>query len=126
MKGFTDGTDTIRSSLKSLKDSAGGSVIGDLDTDLSQLDAIDAEVERILKKKQNGYLSDDETARLQQLIDQREAIQVKYHLVADTEGAFGQIVDGVGRGIALDRDGNYEKVKRAYEAMVLGRGTPYR
>ena len=38
----------------------------------------------------------------------------------------GQIVDGVGRGIALDRDGNYEKVKRAYEAMVLGRGTPYR
>ena len=38
----------------------------------------------------------------------------------------GQIADGVGRGIALDRDGNYEKVRRAYEAMVLGKGTPYR
>ena len=37
----------------------------------------------------------------------------------------GQIVDGVGRGIALDRDGNYEKVRKAYEAMVLGKGTQY-
>ena len=37
----------------------------------------------------------------------------------------GQIVDGVGRGIALDRDGNYEKVRRAYEAMTLGKGAQY-
>ena len=38
----------------------------------------------------------------------------------------GQIVDGVGRGIALDRDGNYGKIQKAYEAMVLGKGTQYR
>ncbi len=37
----------------------------------------------------------------------------------------GTVVDGVGRGIALDRDLNYDKVKRAYDAMVDGRGTPY-
>ncbi len=37
----------------------------------------------------------------------------------------GEIVDGVGRGIALDRDGNYNKVRRAYEAMTLGKGTQY-
>lgn len=37
----------------------------------------------------------------------------------------GEVVDGVGRGVALDRDGNYEKIRRAYEAMVLGRGTQY-
>ena len=36
----------------------------------------------------------------------------------------GQIADGVGRGLALDRDGNYDKVKKAYDAMVLGTGTP--
>ena len=77
VKGFTDGTETIRTSLQSLKDSAGGTALGDLDGDLATLDAIDAEVESILKKKQNGYLSDDETARLQALMDQREAIQVK-------------------------------------------------
>lgn len=37
----------------------------------------------------------------------------------------GVIVDGVGRGIALDRDKNYAKVRRAYEAMTLGKGTSY-
>jgi 2,3-bisphosphoglycerate-independent phosphoglycerate mutase len=34
----------------------------------------------------------------------------------------GQIVSGVGRGIALDRDGNYAKTKRAYDALVYGVG----
>jgi len=38
----------------------------------------------------------------------------------------GEIVDGIGRGIALDRDGNYAKIQKAYEAMVLGKGTQYR
>jgi len=38
----------------------------------------------------------------------------------------GQVVDGVGRGIALDRDGNYAKIRKAYEAMVLGKGSQYR
>ena len=34
----------------------------------------------------------------------------------------GQIVSGIGRGIALDRDGNYAKTQRAYEAFVFGAG----
>ena len=37
----------------------------------------------------------------------------------------GRIVDGVGRGVALDRDKNYDKVKRAYDAMVDGVGIRY-
>jgi 2,3-bisphosphoglycerate-independent phosphoglycerate mutase len=37
----------------------------------------------------------------------------------------GQIVSGVGRGIALDRDGNYDKTRRAYDALVFGVGQPY-
>ena len=37
----------------------------------------------------------------------------------------GRIVDGVGRGVALDRDKNYDKVKRAYDAMVDGVGIQY-
>lgn len=37
----------------------------------------------------------------------------------------GVVVDGVGRGIALDRDGNYEKIRRTYEAMVFGKGIRY-
>jgi 2,3-bisphosphoglycerate-independent phosphoglycerate mutase len=34
----------------------------------------------------------------------------------------GQIVTGVGRGIALDRNGNYAKTRLAYNAMVFGDG----
>ncbi len=34
----------------------------------------------------------------------------------------GWIATGIGRGIALDRDGNYNKTKRAYDAMVFGVG----
>ena len=37
----------------------------------------------------------------------------------------GVIVDCVGRGIVLDRDLDYEKVKRGYDAMVLGTGREY-
>jgi len=37
----------------------------------------------------------------------------------------GQIVSGFGRGIALDRDGNYTKTKRAYDALVYGIGKKY-
>ncbi len=38
---------------------------------------------------------------------------------------YGKVVDGVGRGIVLDRDGNYEKIRKAYECFVKGAGTQY-
>jgi 2,3-bisphosphoglycerate-independent phosphoglycerate mutase len=38
------------------------------------------------------------------------------------EIGLGQIVSGVGRGIALDRDGNYTKTRLAYDALVIGSG----
>ena len=37
----------------------------------------------------------------------------------------GRIVDGVGRGVVLDRDKNYDKVKRAYDALTDGLGAWY-
>ncbi len=40
------------------------------------------------------------------------------------EIGIGQIVTGIGRGIALDRDGNYSKTQKAYDAFVLGKGRP--
>jgi 2,3-bisphosphoglycerate-independent phosphoglycerate mutase len=38
----------------------------------------------------------------------------------------GKIVTGMGRGFALDRDGNYQKTKCAYDALVFGTGKKYR
>jgi 2,3-bisphosphoglycerate-independent phosphoglycerate mutase len=37
----------------------------------------------------------------------------------------GQVVTGIGRGLALDRDGNYYKTKLAYDAFVYGFGKPW-
>jgi 2,3-bisphosphoglycerate-independent phosphoglycerate mutase len=38
------------------------------------------------------------------------------------EIGLGQVASGVGRGIALDRNGNYAKTKLAYDALVFGVG----
>jgi 2,3-bisphosphoglycerate-independent phosphoglycerate mutase len=42
-----------------------------------------------------------------------------------TEIGIGKIVSGIGRGIALDRDGNYDKTQRAFDALVLGNGRQF-
>jgi len=39
-----------------------------------------------------------------------------------SEIGIGKIVTGIGRGIALDRDGNYKKTQCAYDALVYGIG----
>lgn len=121
VQSFTNGTAQIRSSLEGLRDTAGGGTIGDLDRDLETLDAIDTEIESILKKKQNGYLSDDDLARMQELVDQREAIQVKYNLVDGTEGAFGGIVQGVEAALARGADGA-ATFSDAFAAATQGMG----
>lgn len=41
------------------------------------------------------------------------------------EIGIGQIVTAIGRGIALDRGGNYAKIKKAYDAFVSGTGFTY-
>ena len=38
----------------------------------------------------------------------------------------GLVVSGVGRGIALDRDGNWPKVRLAYDSLTGGTGARYR
>ncbi len=37
----------------------------------------------------------------------------------------GQIVSGMGRAFALDRNGSYDKTQRAYDALVFGSGKKY-
>lgn len=45
----------------------------------------------------------------------------KLGLQLETIG-LGQVATGMGRAIALDRDGNYDRTRRAYEALVDGTG----
>lgn len=110
VSGFTTGTDAMRESLTGLQQSAEKAdvgdtgIFGDLDTDLARLDAIDKEVESLLKKKQNGTLSENDVANLQSLYDERGAIQVKYHLTEDDASGFEQIQQSV--EAAMSRGGS--------------------
>ena len=77
-------TATTREELEQMRtdaQNAGYSTVADqLTADIETLDSLDAEIEALLKKRQNGYFSEDDQIRLQELIDTREAIEVKYHL----------------------------------------------
>lgn len=121
VKGFTDGTDTIRNAMKTVQSSGGASVLGDLDGDIKRLDEIDAEVAKIFKSNQNGLLSEDDKQRLQELIDERGAIEIKYHLVADSAESFEKITDGVESALSRGADAG-KTYTEAFAAATQGEG----
>ena len=61
---------------------------------------MDAEIERLLKKRQNGFLTEKEKIRLQELIDTREVIEIKYHLTPEETGGFETIAQKVEAEVA--------------------------
>lgn len=88
---FKEMTAATRTELEEMKATAeaGGytSVAEGIQADIAALDAIDREMERLLKKRQNGHFTEADKQRLQELIDMRGAIEIKYHLSpADTDG----------------------------------------
>lgn len=88
---FKNLTSSTRTELEEMKDTADKSgysdVSGQLAADIKTLDSMDAEIEKLLKKRKNGKLTEKDKIRLQELIDTREAIEIKYHLSpADTDG----------------------------------------
>ncbi len=84
-------TASTRDELLALKETADQngytSVSEGLAADLAALDSMDAEITSLLKKRQSKSFTEKDKIRLQELIDAREAIEVKYHLTeADTDG----------------------------------------
>lgn len=92
---FKSLTDSTRTELQALKDTADKSgytsVSKGLAADIQALDQMDTEIERLLKKRQNGFLTEKEKIRLQELIDTREAIEIKYHLTPEDVDGFDTI-----------------------------------
>ena len=128
---FKSLTDSTRTELQTLKDTADKngytSVSQSLAADIQTLDQMAAEIERLLKKRQNGHLSDKDKIRLQELIDTREAIEVKYRLTPEETGGFETIAQKVEAEVAraqargkTDADTSvYENaVKAAAEGMA--------
>lgn len=88
-------TASTRDELTALKETADKngytSVSQGLAADIQTLDQMDAEIARLLKKRQNGFLTEKEKIRLQELIDTREAIEIKYHLTQEDVDGFDTI-----------------------------------
>ena len=127
-KALTESTRTELASLKATADESGYTGVSEqLARDIETLDSLDAEIEALLKKRQNGYFSEDDQIRLQELIDTREAIEIKYNLTpADTDGFEGiaqEVEAEVARAQARGQSGAdvsvYENaVKAAAEGMA--------
>jgi TP901 family phage tail tape measure protein len=119
-KSLTASTRDELNSLKQTADQAGyASVSAQLQADIDTLDAMDAEIAKLLKKRQNKNLTEKDKIRLQELIDTREAIEVKYHLTAaDTDG-FDTIRNKVEAEVARAEARGQEVSATVYEnAMV--------
>lgn len=77
-------TSSTREQLQALnltaREAGYSSVSSQLESDIAKLDQMDAEIERLLNKRKNKLFTDKDKVRLQELIDAREAIEVKYKL----------------------------------------------
>lgn len=97
-------TASTRDELTALKDTADKSgytsVSQGIAADIKTLDQMDAEISRLLKKRQNGYFSEKDKIRLQELIDTREAIEVKYRLTPEETDGFSTIAQKVEAEVA--------------------------
>ncbi len=101
-KALTESTRTELQALQGAAKDAGYTGVSEqIQADIDSLDSMDREISALLKKRQNGYLTDDEKIHLQELIDQREAIIIKYKLQPDSETeGFQTILDKVEAEVA--------------------------
>lgn len=91
-KSMTAATRTELEALKATADAAGYTDVSEsLAADIATLDAIDAEVEKLLKKRKNGYFTEADQKRLNELIQMRGEIEIKYHLTAADPDGFETI-----------------------------------
>lgn len=64
-----------------------------MDDDLKQLDAWDAEIAKLLKKRQNKLLSEKDKARLDEIVLLRTQLQVEY--IGPESGSYEKILQGI-------------------------------
>ena len=85
-KSLTDNTRTELQAMKTIADKNGYTDLSkQMQADLKLLDSMDKEIARLLKKKQNRKLSGREQTRLEELVNTRNALVIKYRLVPENE-----------------------------------------
>ena len=119
-------TGTTRDGLTSLKATADKngytSLSSQMGADLKQLDSIDKEMTSLLKRRQNKKLSDKDKVRIQELIDTRNAIMVKYKLVPESEdvGGFDTLQKKFDAEVARAEARGQQVTIATYENAIVG------
>lgn len=104
VSSFVGASDSIREQIEargSLLEGLGvmdESTKAQMENDLAQLEAWDAEIEALLNKRQNGLLTEEEQARLEEVIKLRAELELDY-TSADTSG-FDQIITNMQAEVA--------------------------
>ena len=129
-EGFTSGSDDVRKAMEDYSqflgkyDALTPQQQAAMEADLEQLEAWDDEVAALLKKRQNGYLTEEEQARLKEILEKRSEIELKYSF-ADASDGYDKIVTGmqaaVERARANGGDASSEVYGNAMNALVEGR-----
>ena len=89
-KALTEATRSGIESLKTTADKSGYSGLSrQMKADLSQLNSMDKEIEQLLKKRKNKQLTEKDQIRLQELVDTRNAISIRYNLVPNDSARDG-------------------------------------
>ena len=122
-KNLTAETRTGLESLKATADAHGYTGLSaQMQADLDTLDSMDKEIGRLLKKRQSRNFTDADRIRLQELVDARDAIAIKYKLVpeggGETEG-FETIRKKVNAEIARAQARGQEVSNDVYENAVV-------
>ena len=120
-KELTASTRTELEKMKADAQAAGyASVVDQISTDIETLDAMDKEIERLLRKRQNGFLTEAEKIRLAELIDTREAIEIKYNLSPADPDGFETIRKKVEAEVArANARGEFDASVTVYENAIV-------
>jgi TP901 family phage tail tape measure protein len=123
-ESFLSLTEQTRSALKEkqvdAKDAGYTSLSEQMELDIKTLDSLDKEISRLLKRRQSGKFSDKDKLRLQELVDAREAIEIKYKLTAADAEGFETIQQKIDAEIArAQARGKTDADVTVYEAAVV-------
>ena len=118
---FKTVTDSTRDSLKELaaqaKENGYSELYAGMQLDIAELDAIDARVAALVKKRQESFLTDDDLRELSGLINRRQEIDVQYNLSPSDKG-FGEIERSADAALARAKAAKADTAQVYEDALV--------
>lgn len=118
---FKTVTDSTRDGLKELaaqaKENGYSELYAGMQLDVAELDAIDARVAALVKKRQESFLTDDDLRELSDLINRRQEIDVQYNLSPSDKG-FGEIERSADAALARAKAAGTDTAQVYEDALV--------